>query len=285
MSLDRLQASYFPGETVQVTVHVESDKELKIQEGRVALICREEFQYRTTERYRDSQGRSSTRTVEHWMRSEQELFRQVFLGDGSLAPMTVQTFQFAASLPMNALPSLVGNIVKVSWFVKATLDRKMTSDINSEVVVNVLSAMPVETNPGSFGQSTEPGEVALSFELPELDYLPGQMISGSLLVAPQNKFDASEVRVELEQLELVSHEQGHRKGNKIQVKLTGKTGFQPGNLVRIPFQVQVPNPCLVSAATNYWWVGFKLRGVLARSLRKDTAVEVEVRIYSARKGS
>ena len=283
VTLDRAQGNYFPGETVQATVYVEPAKELKIQEGRIVLICRESFQYRTIEHTRDSKGHTSAHTVERWMHYEHEAAREPFLMEGTLAANVVQTHQFAAKIPENSWPSLDGRIVKVQWLVKATLDRKLTGDVNTEAVVNVLSAMSEAQTQGSYGQSSEPGEAMLSLELPGTNFLPGELISGNLLITAQKKFDANEVRVELAQAEYVSFDQGNHNENTFKVKLAGKTKFNPGETLRLPFQVQLPNPCPVSAAGNTWWAGWKLRGVLNRFLRKDTMVEQELKVYSVRK--
>jgi hypothetical protein len=166
--------------------------------------------------------------------------------------------------------------------VKATLDRKLSTDINAEAPLVVLVAPTGAPTPGQFGQSNEPGETLLTLELPGIEWVAGETIEGKLLVSPQKNFDATEVRVEVEQTEWVTYDQGNQKVNEVKVKLAGKTKFTAGETLTFPFQIQIPQPCSPSGSSNNWSVTWKLKGILARFLRKDTAIEEVIKVYSGR---
>lgn len=283
ITLDHPEADYFPGENLQAMISVESNKELKIQEGRVALICREEYEYFTLERTTNSDGRTNTEINTRWFGRDHEVAKELFLLEGTLSPNRTQTFPFSTRVPADALPSIPGKIIKVTWLVKVTLARKLATDINAETQFTVFSAFTGEQQPGRYGQSNELGEIDLSLELPGTNWLAEDEISGKLQMLPRKKFDATEVRLELVEVENVSYDQGHRHENSLKVKLTGKMHFDPGQPVSLPFEVQVPRLCSPSASTNAWSVTWKLRVILARFMRKDTVVEQELKIYTGRR--
>jgi hypothetical protein len=284
VALDRPSGIYFPGETVHARISLAGDKELKFQEGRVALLYQEKYQYRTVTRRTDAQGHSHTEQVLRWQTNDQEVNRLVFLGETVLSEGSNQSFAFDAQIPVSAPATLPGNIIQVSWLVKATLDRKLINDVNAEAPLVVLVAPAGSQVRGSYGLSNEPAEAQMSLELPGTEWVAGETLQGTLLVTAQKNFDATEVRVEVEQTEYVSYDQGNQKVNTVPVKLTGKTKFAAGETLRFPFRVQIPQPCCPSGSSNAWSVSWKLKGILARFMRKDSAVEQELKVYTGRMG-
>jgi hypothetical protein len=282
VAVDRPSGVYFPGETVHVKISLNSDKDLKFQEGRAALLYQEKYQVRTTHRTTDSHGHSHTEEELRWQTNNQEVARQVFLGETNLPKGSTQNFEFEAQIPPAAPPTCPGNIIQVRWLAKATLDRKLVGDINAEVPLTVLVCPAGARTPGQFGQSNEPAEALMSLELPGTDWAAGETIEGKLSISPQKDFDATEVRVELEQAESVPYDRGNLKVNAVQLKLAGKTKITAGQTLTFPFQLQVPQPCSPTGFTGNWSVSWKLKGILSRFMRKDTAVEVELKVYSSR---
>ena len=284
VAIDRPNGIYFPGETVHARVTLTSDKEAKFQEGRVALLYQEKFQYRSLQHSTDSDGHSETDEVYRWKTNNQEVARQVFLGEVNLAKGTAQTYDFQAQVPASAPPTCPGTIIQVQWLAKATLDRKLLGDINAEAPLTVLVTPAGDRAAGQYGQPTDAGEAQMSFTLPGLEWCAGETLTGTLSINPQKNFDATEVRVELEQTEYVPYDRGNQKVNAVKMKLAGKTKVMAGQPLSFPFQVTVPQPCSPSGSTMNWSVTWKLKGILARFMRKDTAVEQELRVYSARSG-
>ncbi len=281
VAIDRPGGLYYPGETVHVKISLNSEKDVKFQEGRAALVYQEKYQYRTLQHSHDSDGHSETEEVYRWTTNDQEVARQAFLGETNLTKGAAQTFEFNAQIPTNAPPTCPGNIIQVKWLAKATLDRKLLGDINTEVPLTVLVARTNPRSAGQYGQSNDSGEAVMTFELPGTEWGAGEVIQGNLLVTPQKTFDATEVRVELEQTEWVPYDRGNQKVNAVKVKLAGKTKITAGQPLTFPFQITVPQPCSPSGFSANWSVTWKLKGILARFMRKDTAAEVELKVYSA----
>src|SRR5512137_2920276 len=61
---------YYPGETVHARVTLASEKEVKVREGRIALIYQEEYQYKHHHRTTDSHGHSRTTVATAWATDE-----------------------------------------------------------------------------------------------------------------------------------------------------------------------------------------------------------------------
>jgi hypothetical protein len=282
VAIDRPSGIYFPGETIHARISLDSEKELKFQEGRVALLYQEKYQYCTVQHHTDSKGHHHTETVYRWMTNDQEVARQVLLGETILPEGSARSFEFDAQIPASAPPTCPGNIIQVRWLVKATLDRKLSSDINTEVSLVVLVSPAGTQIPGQSGLSNEPDEARLTLELPGMDWVAGDTIEGTLLVTPQKNFDATEVRVEVEQTEYVAYDRGNQKVTAVKLKLAGKTRLTSGETLRFPFNIQIPQPCSPSVSSNNWSVTWKLKGILARLLRKDTAVEEGIKVYTGR---
>jgi hypothetical protein len=123
VTLDREFGHYHPGDVVRATLTIENEQDLKVQQGRVVFVRREEYQYR----YRTASSGKSHGSSYHtaWATDEQELQREVMIQEGVVPGGVPQVYQFEAAIPSDASPSCEGNIVKLKWLVKATLDRKM----------------------------------------------------------------------------------------------------------------------------------------------------------------
>jgi hypothetical protein len=281
VTLDREFGHYYPGDVVRATVTIESEQDLKVQQGRVAFVRREEYQYR----YRSASSGKSHGSSYHtaWDTDEQELLREVIIQEGILPAGVPHVYQFEAAIPSDASPSCEGNIVKLKWLAKATLDRKMAPDVNAETEVMVFVVSPGrQAGAGEFGHSNEPREAELALALPGKEWVAGDTVEGQLLVRPQNDFDVSEVRVELVCREYVPRAAGNERLSEIKQQVAGKTHLQNGQALAYPFSLRIPDSSPPTSQMRQSSVSWMLKGVLARSLRADTRVEEEVLVYSGR---
>jgi sporulation-control protein spo0M len=275
---------YYPGETVHARVTLASEKEIKIQEGRIALVYQEEYQYKHHHHTRDSHGHSRTTVATAWATDEREANRQVFLGETSLPAGTQKTYEFDLPMPTNAAPSAQAEIVHIKWMVKATLDRKMAGDIEDKVDLPVFtgisgtSAQPVEAS-----ASSEPDQADLIFSLPGKEWVMGETIAGWLKISPKKAFDVAEIRVELVRCERVPRDLGNEHETAMPFKLSGGTRLEPGQNLSLPFNIAIPSPVPATFSTPNSTMNWMLKGVLARRLRKDTIVEEGIIIYNGRR--
>jgi hypothetical protein len=283
LALDR--QVYAPGDTVHARITLQTDKEMNIQGGRFTITCQQRYQYKR--KHRDSDGHSSVDTT--WGTRDAEAFRFDFLQEMALPPGAL-TFDTSFTLEDGSLPTSKGEIVSATWFAKATLDRKLAADANSEVEFTVLTANPPDmatATAGQYGASNEPGEAQMSFTLRTKEVTGGGVLAGSLRVLPQKEFGVGEVRLEMARVEYVADVTGsgydHTKETKVaETKLAGKTQLQPGQYLDLPFTLALPQAMAPSFEFEVGSLKYTLKGILARTLRKDTSVEEEIRVYAGR---
>ena len=283
LALDR--QIYAPGDTIQAHITLQNDKEMNIQAGRFTIFCRQRYQYRR--KTRDSDGDTSIDTT--WGTHDSEVFHYDFLSQMPLPPDTL-TFDASFTLEEGALPTSKGDIVSTAWFAKATLDRKLAPDSNSEVEFTVVTVNPPDmatATGGHYGHANEPDEAQMSFVLKTKEVTGGATLAGSLRILPQKDFSVSEVRLTLVRDEYVSDVSNtgydHRKEIKVvEVKLAGKTQMQAGQCLDFPFTLAMPQAMAPTMQFNVGSLQYKLKGILARTLRKDTLVVEEILVYAGR---
>ncbi len=284
LEIDSPDQTYTAGKTIHAVATIDGEKDLKIQQGRITLVCREEYQYRRRSTSTDSDGDRSTSVHTSWGTDERTIYEQVFVGETVIRAATTQTFRFDMPIPPDATPTCAdGKIVRVHWWLKGTLDRKLASDVAEKAEIRVLSILPHEmAHPGEYGRSNELGEAHMALVLPSDKFALGETITGELVIRPQKSFDVTEIRAELEMKEEVPRDEGNQFKKQVKVKLEGKTKLQPGQEQRYPFSIAIPANSPVTFKTPHSSVTWTLRGVLARFMRGDTRVDGEVTVYSAR---
>jgi len=283
LALDR--QVYRPGDVIHAHITLQNDEEMNIQGLRFTIICQQKYQYRR--KSRDSDGDTLVNTT--WGKNDVEVFRFDFLPETSLLPDN-RAFDTSFTLEESALPTSKGEIVSTAWFAKATLDRKHAADTNSEVEFTVVNTTPpgaVAAAAVEYGASNEPAEAQMSYYLKTKAVAGGDVLSGSLRILPQKNFSVSEVRLEFVRVEYVADvsRTGYDHQKEIQLvkkKLAGKTQLSAGQFQEFPFSLEIPQALAPSMQFDVASLKYQLKGVLARTLRKDTLVEEEIVVYSSR---
>lgn len=286
ITLDRQPAVYYAGDSLRASISVKAQKELKIQEGRVVLLCCDRYQTRTEEQEQDDDGRTTTSVTTAWQTNNEVFAREAFLSEVTVPGNISQTYTFTAAIPGDARPTWQGGkIVERTWLVKATLDRRLASDINAEAPLLVHAVAPgLLGAAGAFGRSNAFGEVALAFSLPGKEWAPGDTVAGELVINPAKDVDVNEIRVELERVESVPEGLGNTQRETKTTRLAGKTSLHSGQSLALPFSLAIAAPSPSSGRTAVCSVTWLLRGVLTRGLLKsDIVIEEELYLYSGRR--
>jgi ribosomal protein L40E len=200
IQLERADGVYYAGEVVRARVTVSAEDGAKFKEVRAGLLLEEKYQ--TIERRRDSDGDTTYSRV--WRTSEQWAAREQ-LAAGELPKGYRQTFDFEWRLPDEAAPTCQGKIVVARWLVKATVDRKMARDVNAEAQLYVVAPAPAHPTPGGqFSQENSAPELALMrFELPRIEYVQGETVTGRLHVDARQDLSPRAVQITLSRHEVV----------------------------------------------------------------------------------
>jgi len=281
VTLDRQNSTYFPGETVVGTIELTADKALKLGGVTAVLSGTEEYKYRYITYDTDPEGNSTQDYRTSWGRNQFFASQQSILGETVLTGGTTHCYQFQLMLPSDAPPTCAGALLRVRWQLNVVADRPRARDMNTDIALLVHSQdLSQDRNPSEYGQSNRPDEAELTFILPGLGAVVGQQLAGQLHILPRKEFD-SKVRLELVRREYVPYDQGNSSEKSYRFELVGRTSFVSGRPQVLPFELAIPADAPPSVRTSNGTISWKLRGVLDRSLRKDTVVEQNLEIYSA----
>ncbi len=279
VNLDR--QTYQPGDTINGRVTLQAENEVKVRGGKVSILCQEKYQVR----YRTRSGRHGSSTTTTWRTDTREVFSKTLLEEMVIPPHFNQAYDFDWQVAADAFPSLVGKIVKVTWWAKATLDRPKAVDVNAEAGFVVSIPMPgAKTNPidglQAGGTSDHREDVDLSLKLPRTDWELGETIEGQLEIQARKDFKLTAIRVELVQTESVPEAEGNSRETSVKVSLAGSTSMTAGQSLSLPFQVEIPPDGLPNLNGVHSEVSWKLAGILARRLAFDYHVVQPLRVYS-----
>lgn len=273
VALDR--DSVLPGETVEAAIRILGGrKDFRIQEGRVELVCENEYTYRHTTGW--GQSRSTVTDTET---DRTVADRHRFLEATHVAADTPWEATASLTVPTTAAPSADGKITKVRWKVVATLARPHARDAHGEAKLVVLS------RPGAALDAPKAetrGDLELSFRLDRDHFGPGESVHGVLVGTPLQACEANEVRVELVRHEDVPRDDGNTEDvEEAEAILERDVRLSLGAQREWPFQLQLPAvvvPCLKTEHSRVTWL---LKGIGSRRLRRDYLTTQPIDVHTA----
>jgi hypothetical protein len=270
-----------PGDTIhgRVILQVE-DNEVNVRGGRIAILCQEKYQVRHR-----THGRQGSHNTYTWKTDTVGVFHKTLMDEMTLSPHFYQGYDFDCQLPADALPSLDGKIVKVTWWVKATLDRPKAVDVNTEAGFMVYS--PIQ---GRITTPTEPAlaaltgkhqeDVELILGLPRTDWELGESIEGELGITAHKDFKLTDIRLELVQSEYVAESSGNTHQMTVKAALAGSTAMTAGQSLSLPFKIEIPSEGLPTLNAPHSKVSWNLYGTLARRLATDYHIDQPLQVYN-----
>ena len=275
IELDRPGGPYYPGEVIHAAITLASEKETKISGFHAGLLA---WELSISE---DSDGQTSRRKTVDEMVAGETLIDEMALAAGFRG-----TYQVDLQIPGDAFPAYASSSIRSGWLVKATVDRGFKKDVTAEVELPLVVPPPGEhAQPGEVGEASHPDTADMRLWLPSLEWVEGETIEGQLLIRPRKSFDAGEVRVHLQRQEKV-HAPRYKSSSTDwidRVVLAGKTRFQPGQEVDLPFSFPIPVMGCPTRRTESTTVVYTLQAALSRRLRKDYTVGTEIWLYNGRR--
>ena len=272
------------GGTVQATIRVSGGrKDTEIAEGRLRLVLENEYEWRESTRSytTSSSSTSSTTTTTHREKDRTTVDEQRFLERGAIPADTPSDYSLSIEVPAGSPGSGEGKITRVRWKVQATLARARTRDISDEAVLEVLSPDDPSWVPPAEEVSSH-GDCDLAFLLEKRAFGAGEPIEGTLVLTPSSECHVGEVRVELERHEDVPRGLGNEAHvRESQAIVAGALDLTPGAPLEYSFRVEVPPDPVPTLSTEHSTVRWVLKGVGARTMRRDYQVTQEVLVYSA----
>lgn len=274
LTLDIEGDSFAPGETVMGRITLSSKKGLKVRTGTVRLECIEKF-WKT-------EYDPATKTTRPKEKSQKlaefsvQIMNEVEVR--SSIPL-VEDVKF--TLPDDAHRSVLGKTANISWQIEVSLDVPGARDLHSE---KELTVVPQRQEQGTVARRDETpvsvdesfDECRLRIEAPSGEYRPGDVVSGRLRLDALEECSFPEVRVELVREE--------KAGDKLTGDVADSTVLETNASFRANlsrewrFSLSLPDELLPTTSHSKSTLAWKLRGTLARSRRRDHAVEAEITV-------
>lgn len=277
VQMERADGVYYPGETVRAAVHVTAEDGAKFKEIRAGLVLEEKYQ--TIERRRDSDGDVDYNRVwhtdEHWAAREQ-------VAAGSLPKGFRQTFNYEWRLPDSLQPYCQGKIVVARWLVKATVDRKLARDVNAEAPVYVV--VPAPARPAQGGQfaeeNSEPDVVMMRFELPRVEYVQGETVTGRLVVEPRQDLSPRAIQLSLTRHEVVPGGDRTNVEEVVEARHDYAAQLRAGQPAAFDFSLNVPAKWCPTYQSGRGRVGWRVSATLDLAWKRDIYARQSIQVFN-----
>ena len=303
VQLDRPQGPYYPGEVVRARILVRNEGgTVKIRGAEARLFLWQRYrQWVFIETDRDTEE-DPTLFVddEHW----EPMWEEDVLHVAGRQPLPLpkrlprgfqQVFQVAFRLPPQTAPGYQGTLAQGGWSLHVALDRPWAKDVRQSLLVPVVVPPPgVHTRTGLYGRISHPNVVAMQLELPGLEFVEGDTLTGSLLLKSHRPVEGREIRVVLEVREFIPSNSpaGPMENARpdfretieaARVVLRPAAALRPGESLRLPFRLEIPRLWRPTSATGGdGWIRWFLQGVVDRPRARDYRVEQELFVYNGR---
>ncbi len=297
ITLDR--QSYQPGDHINGRITLQVENEVKVSSGSIVILCLVKYQVRS-----HHTGSHGGYYSYKWVTEKREVFSKTILEETLIPARSYQMYDFDWQVAEDALPSLYGKIIKVTWLVRVHLDRPRAVDVTGETPFTVICPMPAEyhypfksdevyssyDHPKGVNQSfILPGsnkvfgykeDVELSLVIPRLNWELGEDIQGQLDIQACKDCKFTDIRLELQQREEVSDASGNTNVTSTKAKLAGSTVMRSGEKLSLPFHMTIPSGGLPSLDAGNRKVNWILDGILARRLASDDHISHSLKVYA-----
>ncbi len=259
---------FLPGGVIRGSVNLNSDRNVEVREGAVSLEC--------VERYWKNEYDPGTKST----RPKEKSRKLVHLSERLLDDATVRSgvpmneeFEFA--IPEDAYRSVNGEVVRIRWEVKVSLDVPGARDVH--VTEEIIVSPPAESvEPQPLMIETSFGDCGARIEAEDDRFRLGDAVSGRMRVDAVEDCEYSEVRFELVREERAGDKKWEKTVQRLDLESDAR--FRSGLSREWRFEVAVPTEMVPSVAISDSKVRWLLRGILARSRRRDHTVEAEITV-------
>lgn len=272
IEIDRPAGPYYAGDMVRATITLENEKELTVRGAGAYLIMAEQYKYR----HKSTKGHTYTHT-----RTDEIVHDSTNLEREGTIPAGLHSYSAELRLPAEVIPPFPGEITNNHWIIKAKFDCPKAFDPEAELEVPVIVPPPgLKAQADEHGQERSE-EVDLRLWLPRLEWVEGEELEGAVLVRPQASFGVTEIRVELLLTEYVPASAGNtRTHSQGKATVAGKVDFTPGEDGEYAFTLPIPKEGKPTRTTELSTTTWTLKATLARKLRRDTEIMVDIEVYN-----
>ncbi len=276
VKIDVEDKPYVLGDRVECRITLTSDKDITIEEGYVGLVCDVTFLSNAPSRGNYLSLRLQEKSVIDYTSTH------VFTSGLTLTGGIPQTHRVSFDTPPDKAPTYRGEKSKVEWTLKVWCNIKKAKNIVGEVELLVFAPTPPslpEDAPITVSRSTDDCELILS--LPKKVIAQGETVSAVLRVKPLEDFDVSAIEAQL------ICDEGQVPITECNLTLAGKTQFKAWQVQTFPFEFTVPSGYkpTITARNFFFSTGWRLVGVLGRTMRDDYLIVQNLQVYSTKPAS
>ena len=278
LDVDQSEGTFAPGDAVKVTITVRAQKEVEVRGATVGLLFVERYQTASE----DSSGDEVKKSTK-WNSEERWIAQEELLAEETLPEGFERAYTYSWSIPDDALPTIKGEIIQHTWKVVAKVDQPGAKDASQEVELNVAVPVPSKAiQPGQASEPTHPEVAGMRIELPRVELVEGDTLSGQVIVEPRVDIEAREVRLDLVRIETVTEDGTPNVQEKVvdKEKLAGMTKLDAGESVTYDFSFPVAIERCPTYQSTSKEVSWALRAVISRPLAYDDEVTRTVFLYS-----
>lgn len=261
--------SFAPGDEVKYRASVGTRKGFEVRKGWITLECIETYWVivRTNNSTSEDERTRRVMGITHQVMRNRKVRRGL-----------PQIREGSFKLPENAPLSVNGEAANIQWRAKLSLDVPGRRDLHEEQPL-IVRGQDVDTrdeyDPPVTGDERF-DDFKLRLEVSNTEVTAGDLITGRLRIDPLEDCGFSEVRVEIERQETA----GERERNETEdrVVLASDVQLRANRSQEWGFSLTVPDGLWPSTAVSETLVKWRLKAILARSLRRDHAVQVPLRV-------
>ena len=270
----------FAGDKVQATVTLTTTKGGEVKTMHAGLQLKRKQQSASKSKGKDG----GETTDKKWVEQEEWVAEETLLDEAALARGLNNAYHLQWQIPGDAAPSYKGDIIQQTYKVVVELDRAEGKDLKEDVELQVVEPAPgKELVAASYGEGKNADDALMQFELPRLEFVEGETLSGRLAVNPRVDIEAASVQLELWRIETVTEgDTPNEQRYKAQAHgLAGITILKSGVPASYDFSFPVAIECCPTFKHGTAKGSWLLRAVISRPLATDCEVEQELYLYGA----
>lgn len=265
--------SFSPGDTVSFRATIGSRKGFDVRSARLSLLCVETY-WQMTSDGKTSRQQKRTRTIAEVSHD--------FMSEGRFERGIPHVENAAIALPADAPPTVTGKHANLSWKLRLSVDVPGARDLQSDETFTVV---PANSGPlVSLGGGRSPvvieetfGDCRLRLELPADEFQAGRSFTGRLRLDAIKDCGVPEIRIELVRQEKAGVRKHEAVGDHMVLETDAH--YAANRTRQWGFNLTVPDGRWPSADISDTTVSWKVKGILARSRRRDFSVEKEITVY------
>jgi hypothetical protein len=295
------EVHYVPGECLNGHLELLPEDTLKVQGGKMYLVCQGIYAYDQLDEDNADQP-EFRQEVQAYSTHEADLVPAGVVRRGVL-----QRYPFSFSIPQDALPTHRGYICSIRWTLDVVIDAPdlPSMEAHREIVVEAPPpALP--TNPEGYQSATSSQACQLLLYLSRAVYAEGEQVSGRLHVIPSEDMQVEEISVVLLRMENTLKGDNHfvyvsgwdadsglfrgqrRPGGQgtsyvwveNEIPVVGPLVVEAGKSITHPFAIEVPNDCRPTFSTKEGRVTWKVGIVLLRPNEPDIRAFHEIIVHT-----